>query len=173
MNQASQKHSPSKRLECYISPNQRASWSDQTECKQNKINRIDDENVCLPILWQRVMLLGMSTQVGCFSLPTNQRSVMSVLANQRRVLFTMTNQRPVLSASANQRPLSPGQQTPVSKVAHDGGHQAAQHQHRHMHPETVIRIIIIIIIITDIIHETGSIMRRMTCKKSCPSDLKN
>ena len=39
VNQASQKHSPSKKLECYISPNQRASWSDrQTQYKQNKIN---------------------------------------------------------------------------------------------------------------------------------------
>ena len=52
-------------------------------------------------------------------LPTNQRSVMSVLANQRPVLIVLTNQRSVviiisanqklvLSVSANKKTVSPG-----------------------------------------------------------------
>ena len=60
-------------------------------------------------------------------LPTNQRSVISVLANQRPVLIALTNQRSiviiisanqklVLSVSANQRPLLPGLLTGVDTI---------------------------------------------------------
>ena len=55
-------------------------------------------------------------------LPTNQRSVMSVLANQRPVLIALTNQRSVanqklvLSVSANQKPLLPGLLTGVDTI---------------------------------------------------------